>query len=113
MMKNNASARYKGRPDTFRTDLVYFWPSATFFVFNVKFTVLKLSKPLTTTSHDLTISFYKQSMRLSCRFLQIQEVNQKFGSKFDIFAHKRIYYTDKNPLIFQGYVVDRCPTLRQ
>ena len=30
-----------------------------------------------------------------------------------IDGHKRIYYTDKNSLIFQGYVVDRCPTLRQ
>ena len=35
------------------------------------------------------------------------------GSKLDIFAHKRIYYTDKNSLTFQGYVVDRGPTLRQ
>ena len=31
----------------------------------------------------------------------------------EISGHNRIYYTDKNSLIFQGYVVDRCPTLRQ
>ena len=24
-----------------------------------------------------------------------------------------MYYTNKNSLIFQGYVVDRCPKLRQ
>ena len=36
-----------------------------------------------------------------------------FGSKLEIFAHKRIHYTNKNLLIFQGYVVDRCSTLRQ
>ena len=29
------------------------------------------------------------------------------------FGTKRIYYTDIISLIFQGYVVDRCPTLRQ
>ena len=28
-------------------------------------------------------------------------------------AHKRIYYTAKNSLIFQGYIIDRCPTLWQ
>ena len=31
-----------------------------------------------------------------------------FGSKLDIFAHKTIYYTNENSLIFQGYVVDIC-----
>ena len=37
----------------------------------------------------------------------------KFESKLVMFAHKIIYYMGKNSLIFQGYVVDRCPSLRQ
>ena len=62
--------------------------------------------------------FYEQSMRLSCRFLQIKEVNQKFPQmtfirlKLDIFARKKIYDADTKSLIFQGYVVTRCPILR-
>ena len=34
-----------------------------------------------------------------------------FGTNLDL--QKRIYYTDENSLIFQGYVIDRCLTLRQ
>ena len=36
-----------------------------------------------------------------------------FGSKLEIFTHKRLYYTDGNSLIFHSYVTERCPTLRQ
>ena len=35
------------------------------------------------------------------------------GSKLDISARVRIYNTDKNSVIFQGYVIDRFSTLRQ
>ena len=34
-----------------------------------------------------------------------------FGTNLDL--QKRIYYTDENSLIFQGYVIDICLTLRQ
>ena len=42
--------------------------------------------------------------------LNVIEVSR---SALDIFTHKRIYYTDENSLIFQGYFFDRSPTLRQ
>ena len=57
-------------------------------------------------------------MCFSCRFLPIKEVNQKlpqmkfFDSKLNIFARKKIYDADTKSLIFQGYVVTRCPILR-
>jgi len=61
------------------------------------------------------------SISLSCRFLQIKEVNQKFPqmtlilysivSKLDIFVQKKIYDTDTKSLIFQGYGVAGCSIL--
>ena len=61
---------------------------------------------------------YEQSMRLSCRFLQIKEVNQKLRQitfirlKTRHFRTKKMYDADTKSLIFQGYVVTRCPILR-
>ena len=80
---------------------VHFRPFATFFVFDVKFTALKFSKPLTTTSFtsgERTICFYKQSMRPSCRFLQIGELNQKSPQMTLIWLKMRHFHTQKNIL---------------
>ena len=43
----------------------------------------------------------------------VKKQNIMFYSKLDIFTQKRIYYTYKNSLIFQAYIADTCPTLRQ
>jgi len=57
-------------------------------------------------------------MSLSCRFLQIKEVNQKFPQmtlirlKTRHFRTKKIYGANTKSLIFQGYDVAGCPILR-
>ena len=58
-------------------------------------------------------------MRLSCRFIPIEEVNQKSPQMTLIRLKTRHFRTQrnilyrKNSLIYQGYVVDRFPTLCQ
>jgi len=56
-------------------------------------------------------------MSLSCKFLQIKEVNQKFPQMTLIrlktrHFRKKIYDADTKSLIFQGYGVAGCPILR-
>ena len=48
--------------------------------------------------NSYSICFYKQSMRLSCRFLQIEDVNQKFPQMTLFRLKTRHFRTQKNIL---------------
>ena len=70
---------------------------------------LRLKLPILSKGSQICSSCIRFTTRFPSFFIKKCKW-RLFGSKLHIFAHKRLYYTCKNSPIFQGYVLDRCPT---